>query len=437
MKKNLAIILAILVATPIFAQRYEFTKARKLGEEVNTSAEEINPRVSEDGQTLYFTRAFSKKNQGGQYSGQDIWYSTKEGGEWAKGQNLKALNNADNNAVIGLNEAASKLYLINNYTAHPRRVQGVVYSSKTDKNKWSKVEELPVKVEVQNDHYGFFLSPDEEVLVISMMAEGTEGEEDLFVSFRKNGTWTKPLHMGSVINSKGFEISPFLSADKKQLFFSSNGFEGEGDADIFMTTRLDDTWTSWTEPVNLGKSINSPSFDAYFVMTESGQVYFSSSRGVAGMSDIYSATCSLIPEDTVEKEVIAEEEEEEEEEIVPEDKPVLPVPSDLIVYFDFESADLTADATNMLRGVVKTLNSRQDLVVELRGHTDKRGEESFNDELSRKRAEAVYNYLVSNQLSEDRFKIFSFGESKPATQGTTSQEHQKNRRVEVVYKRPN
>ncbi|MEL7148104.1 MAG: hypothetical protein AAFO69_17140, partial [Bacteroidota bacterium] len=158
MKKNLAIICAMLMATPIFAQHYEFTKARKLGDVVNSTAEEINPRVSEDGETLYFTRAFSKKNRGGLYSGQDIWYSQKEGGQWEDSKNLKALNNADNNAVIGMNESASKLYLINNYTAHPRRIQGVVYTSKSDKNKWSDVEELPVQVEVQNDHYGFFLS---------------------------------------------------------------------------------------------------------------------------------------------------------------------------------------------------------------------------------------------------------------------------------------
>ena len=439
MKKNLAIICAVLLVTPLMAQRYEFTKAKKLGEEINSAAEDINPRVTEDGQTLYYTRAFSKKNQGGIYSGQDIWFSTKDGSSWSNGKNLKALNNADNNALIGLNEEATKLYLINNYTAHPRRVQGVVYTSKNAKGKWDDVQELPVQVEVQNDHYGFFLSPDEQVLVISMMAEGSEGEEDLFVSFNEGETWSAPKHLGSVINSSGYEISPFLSADKKQLFFSSTGFGGEGDADIFMSTRLDDSWTNWSEPVNLGKNINSSAFDAYFVMTESGEVYFSSSRGLAGMSDIYQSTCTKVVETVEDKPVIADEEEEEDE---PEEKPVdepkvLPVPADLIVYFNFESAELTADASNKLRGVVNTLKAREDLVVELRGHTDKRGTENYNDGLSSQRAQAVLKYLTGNQLNKDRFKIYSFGEKQLTSEGNSSEAHRKNRRVEVVYKRSN
>ena len=440
MKKHILILISLFIAVQLNAQKFEFTKAKKLGDVINSESEEINPRISEDGNTLYFTRTFSKKNLGGKYSGQDIWYSERNGSEWASAKNLKALNNADNNAVVGLNEAANKLYLINNYTAHPRRVQGLVTSEKNSKDKWSDVRELPVEVEVLNDHYGFYLTPDEEVLVISMMADNSVGEEDLFVSFNNNGKWTQPKHMGSVINSEGFEISPFLSSDKQTLYFASNGFGGEGDSDIFSTTRLDDSWTNWSVPENLGSNINSSAFDAYFVISNSGKVYFASNRGLTGMSDIYSSVGKKV-EKPKEEEVVVEEEEEEEipEEDLEEtkDPELLPIPSDQIVYFPFESAELTADAQRELREVVQTIASRQDLIVELRGHTDRRGTESYNNDLSARRAKAVMDFLTKNKISGSKIKMLYFGEKNLATAGSSSEEHQKNRRVEIEYKRTN
>ncbi|MEL6561773.1 MAG: OmpA family protein, partial [Bacteroidota bacterium] len=443
MKKHIFILIGLFITVQLNAQQFEFTKAKKLGDVINSESEEINPRVSEDGSTLYFTRTFSKKNLGGKYAGQDIWYSERSGSEWGSAKNLKALNNGDNNAVVGLNEEASKLYLINNYTAHPRRVQGLVTSNKDAKDKWSKVTELPVQVEVLNDHYGFYLTPDEEVLVISMMAENSEGEEDLFVSFNNRGNWTQPKHMGSVVNSEGFEISPFLSADKQTLFFASNGFGGEGGSDIFSTTRLDDSWTNWSEPENLGSNINSSSFDAYFVISNSGKVYFASNRGLTGMSDIYSSEGKKV-EKQKEEDVVVDEEEEEEEEEKPEEDveepkepEILPIPSNQIVYFPFESAELTDAAQNELREVIKIMASRQDVTVELKGHTDRRGTESYNDDLSARRAKAVMDFLTKNQISGSKIKMLYFGEKQLVSSGSTSQEHQKNRRVEIEYKRTN
>ena len=71
--------------------------------------------------------------------------------------------------------------------------------------------------------------------------------------------------MGNKINSNKYDISPFLSNGQDTLFFSSNGFGGEGDADIFFSVRQDDSWTNWSTPQNLGNKINTPKFDAYFV----------------------------------------------------------------------------------------------------------------------------------------------------------------------------
>ena len=92
--------------------------------------------------------------------------------------------------------------------------------------------------------------------------------------------------MGNVLNTAGFEISPFLNKTQDTLFFSSNGLGGQGDADIFYSVKQG-SWTSWSKPVNLGSRINSPKFDAYFIYS-GNHLYWSSNRE-SELSDIYMA----------------------------------------------------------------------------------------------------------------------------------------------------
>ncbi|MEL7146427.1 MAG: OmpA family protein, partial [Bacteroidota bacterium] len=84
------------------------------------------------------------------------------------------------------------------------------------------------------------------------------------------------------------EASPFLTVDQTTLYFSSNGFSGYGKKDIYVTKRLDDSWLSWSEPENLGRSVNTDGDDVYFNIPTSGKrVYFT--RGdVDEDTDIFS-----------------------------------------------------------------------------------------------------------------------------------------------------
>jgi hypothetical protein len=101
-----------------------------------------------------------------------------------------------------------------------------------------------------------------------------------------SGSWSKPKNLGSAVNTSGFEISPFLSQDKKRLYFSSNGHKGLGDADIFYCDRLYNSWDTWSTPRNLGEKLNSKNFDAYFAVYGDSLAYFSSNRN-GKYSDVY------------------------------------------------------------------------------------------------------------------------------------------------------
>jgi outer membrane protein OmpA-like peptidoglycan-associated protein len=91
-----------------------------------------------------------------------------------------------------------------------------------------------------------------------------------------------------MLNTAGDETAPFLASDDQTMYFSSNGFSGYGGSDVYMTKRLDDTYTNWSEPKNMGPEINSKGEDLFFnIPSTSEYAYYS--RGDQTNTDIYRA----------------------------------------------------------------------------------------------------------------------------------------------------
>jgi len=154
-------------------------------------------------------------------------------------------------------------------------------------NGWESPAQIEIPtLDIEGDFYGFHVNEDENIMIISYKGPGSVGEEDLYVSTKSGGAWSAPVHMGSTLNTTGFEISPFLNKTQDTLFFSSNGHGGQGDADIFYSVKQG-SWTSWSNPVNLGPKVNSAKFDAYF--SYSGNMIYWSSNKESERSDIYMA----------------------------------------------------------------------------------------------------------------------------------------------------
>jgi hypothetical protein len=274
-----------------YAQLFDFSDLTKLSSTVNSGAEEGMPILSADGNRLFFTRAMYEGNEGGEFSGQDIWVSDWKGGGWGKATNqFKYINNKNNNVVVGLSNDGRTMYFLDG--SRSQKVGGIHFSV-FQNNKWSRPDFVPIPGIDNLDFIGMFVSPDFDVIFISMKGADARGEEDLYYSMKdKMGFWMKPQSLGATINTSGFEISPFLSADKKRLYFSSNGHSGLGDADIFYSERVYESWETWSVPVNLGPQINSKAFDAYFSVYGDSIAYFASNRE-GKMADIYQAKVSL------------------------------------------------------------------------------------------------------------------------------------------------
>ena len=279
-----------------------------LGPNVNSRYVDTHPVISPDGRTLYFARQNHPGNVGGGRDPQDIWYSKLVSGRnktWGPAKNMTEPSNTpeDPNGLASVSANGQSALLIGVYVDGLMEPKGFSMSRRSPGG-WSK----PMEVKIDNyynkdpEHIDGFLATSGKVLLMAVERTDGLGGQDIYVSFpkpenlpegvatvRKQQEWTKPLNLGRNINTPGADFAPFLAADEKTLYFASDGRGGYGKSDIFYTKRLDDTWTNWSPPRNLGPVVNSPDFDAYYTVSAAGQdAYLVSSRnGIDGSKDIF------------------------------------------------------------------------------------------------------------------------------------------------------
>lgn len=258
------------------------TPKENLGENINTPYVEAKPVISSDGKILYFTRQNSPENTGGRKDDGDIYYSSWQNDQWSPAINIgKPINDTYANGITAVSPDGNTLLLINQYNAKGPSQNGASISRRT-RSGWSFPESLAIENHVNKNSYAdYFLANNGNVLLMAIETDFSYGDQDIYVSFRKgNNEWTRPQNLGHIINTDKAEFSPFLAADDKTLYFASEGHPGYGGSDIFYTRRLDDSWQNWTTPKNLGKSINTPAWDAYYTIDAAGRyAYFVSNSG--------------------------------------------------------------------------------------------------------------------------------------------------------------
>jgi len=259
---------------------------------VNSPYDELNPVISPDGRMLYLTVANHADNVGGKKDQGDIWFSVlTENNQWsAPVHGGSVINSKGYDAVAGFSVMGNQMFLLGHYDdqgAIPR-TQGIAVSV-NEGNGWSRPENIIIPYfQNKSTFLSGYIMPDQSVFVYAAETYGTRGVEDIYVTTKgADGKWTAPKNMGGTINTQFQELSPSLSADGKTLYFSSNGRKGYGSFDIFSSVRLDDTWTNWSMPVNLGPDFNSEGRELFFRAYEhAGFSLYGSTKNSDGYSDI-------------------------------------------------------------------------------------------------------------------------------------------------------
>ena len=121
----------------------------------------------------------------------------------------------------------------------------------------------------------FNLSRDKKALFMALDNDQSKGGTDIFVSIRGAGRhFQEPVSLGNGLNTKGMEMTPFISPDGQYLYFSSDGREGSQGQDVYFCKRLDESYLNWSEPQAL-EAVNTEGFEAYYTCTEDRKIgYF-------------------------------------------------------------------------------------------------------------------------------------------------------------------
>lgn len=280
--KLLYVFLAIVFTSQLsFAQptgnRYELVKMDK---NVNTFRHEAAPVVSPDGGTLYFFVQNHPENTMGKEDTQDIWMSKKdESGVWSPAKHLTSpFNIHSSNQVFTVFEDGA-LFI------RGGRSKGSKGFSIVTNGSLREVEVKDFKSMNKGRFYGASMSADRKHIIMYFSEKENSEMSDLYISHQQgDGSYSRPEKMK--LSTTTDEVGPFISPDQKILYFGSarQSPGRQGGVDIYKTTRTDDTWMNWSEPINLGKPINTGALDFYFTIDKAGNVFTSrANKALEGM----------------------------------------------------------------------------------------------------------------------------------------------------------
>ncbi len=367
---------------------------------------------------------------------------------------------------------------------------GKIYLYKATKNgdKWSNIKPLPFN----NEAYSVrnpALSADGKTLYFSSDMPGGLGGEDIWKVFVDGDTYGTPENLGSKVNTEGDESFPYVT-ETEVLYFASNARKGFGGFDVF---KID--LTKGTEAVNIGEPVNTEKDDFAFAFNTTKKVaLFSSNR--AGVDNIYMAhpicgvnglvvvknaktgtiiegamisvlddTNSVVNAGTSNQNGTASfglncekdysfsatrsgfenavatmsksQGGNEAIEILMEPiKPIITETEVILnpIFFEFNKSNITKQGAEELDRLVDVMNEHPEMVIFAKSHTDNRGSDKYNLNLSERRAKSTVQYIISRGIAKERITGQGFGESEPKVdcKKCTEEEHATNRRSEFL-----
>ncbi|MES3019546.1 MAG: OmpA family protein [Bacteroidota bacterium] len=261
-------------------------KPVNMGSGINSNQDEYLPVITADEGKIIFTRKSSNN--------EDFYTSVKSDEKWTAAKALSANIN-----TFEFNEGAQCISPDGNYLFFTgcNRPDGLgrcdIYISKWEGSEWSRPFNIGAPVNTPGWESQPSISADGRTLYFVSTRNGGRGGYDLWKSdLMAEGSWSVPVNLGPEINTAYDEHSPFIHPDDQTLYFSSNGWPGLGNKDLFMTHKKNpgEQKIMWEKPQNLGYPINTFGEESGLSISSNGRLAFfaSDKQGGSGGFDIYS-----------------------------------------------------------------------------------------------------------------------------------------------------
>jgi outer membrane protein OmpA-like peptidoglycan-associated protein len=451
----------------------KWQSAKNIGAPVNTPYHNSNTALSADGSILFL---YSDEGNG------DIYFSENQNGVWTEPQPLPGINSTFEEKSVSISSDEKTIYFSSN---RPGGYGGLdIYKATLDnKGVWSNVKNLGPKINTELEDDGPFIDYDGVTLYFSSMGRKGMGGFDIFKStYNPNANeWSEPENLGYPINTPDNDIYFVTSKDSKRAYYSSVREDGIGYTDIYMITIpeglkntppvaerpqvktdqdpvvvvVPDVKTPASEPkkelvplkyiVTVIDGASSTPLDAKLKMVgaKDNVVVGLSSKGNGVYEFNINSKTAKDYRMTVERDgyafqnlTIKIDGASDQEKTVTrtvEMKKLSERVAGILrnIYFDFDKATFKTESYAELNLLESMLRSNPGMSVEIGGHTDYIGTKDYNLFLSRKRAEAVKDFLTKKGIDARRVKAVGYGKTKPlASNDDELDGRQLNRRVE-------
>jgi outer membrane protein OmpA-like peptidoglycan-associated protein/tetratricopeptide (TPR) repeat protein len=444
-------------------------QAKNMGTNVNTDGHDSNCGLSADGQKFLI---YKDVNRG------DVFVSELEGTEWSKPDRLnKNINTDYHESSSCFSPDGNTIYFVSDKPEGGLGGRDIYKATKDLKGRWSESINLGNVINTSLDEEGVFLHPDGKTLYFSSKGHSSMGGYDVFKSVFDEQTqiWSTPQNIGYPINTTDDDVFFTVSASGKHAYYSSIRPGGYGEKDVYRITFLGEekrmlTTTEDNLIASLSESIKE---DVSAQKLEVQEAQLTLLKGVI-MDDKtnkpISATIEII--DNTKNEVIASfksnsvtgkylvsmpagknygisvhkedylfhsenfdlPKSAEYQEVTKDIKlKNIAVGNSIVlknIFFDFNKSTLRQESENEIQQLVKLLSSVPTMKIEISGHTDNRGSDEYNKNLSNQRAKAVYNRLIEKGIDASRLTFIGYGEEKPIATNDTEEGRQLNRRTE-------
>ncbi len=261
---------------------------QNMGSGINTKNDEYINAIGADGLSLYFTGRQNRAD--GRPDGDDFYLSKRTNMEEAWGEATKLgppINTPGDEGALTISPDGR--YLLFAGCHWPDGFGSCdIYVSKIEGEKAGTPHNLGINVNTAAWESQPSLSSDGRTLYFSSTRSGGRGKSDLWKSYLlDDGQWSKPENLGTIINTSGSEMAPFIHPDGQTLYFSSDRHIGMGGIDLYMS-KLDSTG-QWSKPLNLGYPLNTPENEINIVVNAAGdKAYLSADKfGGYGGFDIF------------------------------------------------------------------------------------------------------------------------------------------------------
>ncbi len=255
---------------------------KNLGPSINTVNNEYLPAISNTGKRLVFTRDVKGRNENILTSSYNRTVK-----DWSTARKLDNRVNSNKNEGMAKFAADGKVFYFTSCNRPDSDGGCDIYSASLD-----MFGEVTTVNHINGLNSSFWesqpcVSCNGDVIYFSSIRPGGYGGSDIYSSeLQEDGTWSEGKNLGPYINTAADEEAPYMATDGKSLYFTSDGHQGQGDGDLFVS-RLENG--NWTEAANLGYPINSQGKElGVFVHKDGKTIFFASARAEGnGGLDIY------------------------------------------------------------------------------------------------------------------------------------------------------